>query len=86
MTVEQATTSLDATLRPYPWYLSSGVGQTEKGPSIFVYVKSARAHGVSSIAKMWEGYPVIVRPVGVVRPAEALRIKPTDSDHWNYFI
>lgn len=74
MSPEEAAKSLDTALRSNPWYISVGVGATIKGPALFVYVRSSRDFGVSTIQKLWMGYEVIVRPVGSVRTVETTEL------------
>ena len=48
MTPELAAKSLDKELRPYPWYISVGVGETDDAePALFLYEvgKTPRAAG-----------------------------------------
>lgn len=71
MNVEEAANELYVSIRDRAWLVSVGVGSTLQGPAIFVYVKSATAPGVSSIAKTWRGYDVIVRATGSVRPLDS---------------
>jgi hypothetical protein len=66
---EDAASALDERLRPYPWYLSIGVGNTERGVALFVYVKTARRKELQFLSRGWMGYPVLIRPVGSIRPA-----------------
>jgi hypothetical protein len=68
MSPEIAAHSLDEKLRPYPWYLSVGVGDTERGIALFVYVKSARHRELQVLSRGWMGYPVHIRPVGSIKP------------------
>jgi len=73
MTAEHAAESLDKLLRKHPWYISIGVGQTERGECLFIYVKSARHRELSSIRDGWMGYPVSIHPVGTVRAIKRSR-------------
>jgi hypothetical protein len=66
-TIDQAAKELDSTLRGFPWYVSTGIGASDFGQTIFVYVTSARSPGVSRIQKHWMGFPVKITPVGKVR-------------------
>jgi hypothetical protein len=68
MRPEDAARELDQKLRRYPWYLSVGVGDTERGVALFVYVKSARHHELEFLSHGWMGYPILVRPVGSIKP------------------
>jgi hypothetical protein len=65
---EKAAELLDRELRQYPWYTSIGVGDTEEGTALFLYVTSGRHKELSRVADGWMGYPVIIRPIGRVRP------------------
>jgi hypothetical protein len=67
MTPDQAASLLDKHLRKFPWYLSTGVGRTIEGDALFVYVKSAKHRELNSITPSWQGYRVVVRPVGSIR-------------------
>lgn len=69
MTPDGAARLLDAELRPYPWYLSVGVGNTADGqPLLFVYTKAGRHRELAKLVSGWMGYKVIVRAVGSMRP------------------
>jgi hypothetical protein len=72
MSPDDAAGALDGRLRPFPWYLSVGVGQNDDGPMLFVYVKSARHRELSDLARGWMGYPVAVRATGAIRPVIAV--------------
>lgn len=72
MTPEEAANQLDRKLRPYKWYISTGVGETGRDdPALFVYVTTAKPRELSRLADGWMGYKVIVSSVGSVRPARA---------------
>lgn len=72
MSPERAASLLDAKLRPFPWYLSAGVGNTADGRSvIFVYTKSARHRELAQLDRGWHGFKVIVKAVGAMRPIAA---------------
>jgi hypothetical protein len=68
MRAENAAQELEKRLRKFAWYHSVGVGETAKGPMLFVYVKSSRHRELELIKDGWMGYPVIVRSVGNIRP------------------
>jgi hypothetical protein len=68
MTPENAACELDHQLRRYPWYLSIGIGDSGSGVALFVYVKSVHHKELQSLSHGWMGYPVIVRPVGSIKP------------------
>jgi hypothetical protein len=68
---DKAAELLDRELRQYPWYTSIGVGSTEEGTALFLYVTSAKHRELSRVADGWMGYRVIVRPIGRVRPVYA---------------
>jgi hypothetical protein len=69
MTPDGAAHLLDTELRPYPWYLSVGVGNTADGqPLLFVYTKTGRHRELAKLGSGWMGYKVIVRTVGSIRP------------------
>jgi hypothetical protein len=65
---EDAARALDERLRPYPWYLSIGVGNTDRGVALFVYVKAVRRRELHFLSRGWMGYPVFVRAVGSIKP------------------
>jgi|GEM_PF-2403233 hypothetical protein len=72
MSPERAASLLDAELRPYPWYLSVGVGNAADGrPALFVYTKSARHRELARLDRGWHGFKVIVKAVGSMRPIAA---------------
>lgn len=79
MTPESAADLLDKKLRPYPWYVSTGVGDTTDGAALFVYVKTARRRELASLADGWMGYKVVIRPVGSIRPARRTTPVPTEN-------
>jgi hypothetical protein len=65
---EEAARALDEKLRPFPWYISIGIGNTERGVALFVYVKTAHRKELQFLSHGWMGYPVLIRPVGSIRP------------------
>ena len=67
MAVEQAAARLDAKLRGRPWYTAVGVARTLSGHHLIVYVKTVRHPELAQLSGGWEGYPVIIRPMGSVR-------------------
>jgi hypothetical protein len=69
MMPDEAARLLDAEFRPYPWYLSVGVGKTADGqPLLFVYTKTGRHPELAKLTSGWMGYKVIVRAIGSIRP------------------
>jgi hypothetical protein len=69
MSPENAASLPDAALRPYPWYVSVGVGDPDEGRSIlFVYTKSTRHPELTRLGRVWHGFEVIVKPVGSMGP------------------
>lgn len=68
MNAEYAARKLDEKLRPFPWFNSVGVGMTDKGETLFVYVRSMRHRELSEIGKYWMGIPVVIRATGGIRP------------------
>jgi hypothetical protein len=72
MTAEHAAKRLDERLRRYPWYMSTGVGDTADGEVLFVYVRSTRHPQLKILADGWMGYRVLVRAVGSIRPTRHL--------------
>jgi hypothetical protein len=77
MRAEDAAHELDQKLRVFPWYISIGVGRTANGPALFLYVKSARHRELQGLKDGWRGFPVLIRPVGSVRPVSAT----AEDDH-----
>ncbi len=67
MTPDEAAQCLDAELRPNAWYSSIGVGDTDEGPALFVYVRTGRHRALSRLNQGWMGYKVIIRPVGRIQ-------------------
>jgi hypothetical protein len=68
---ERAAAQLDQKLRMKPWYVSVGVGDTDGGVALFLYVKSKRHRDILELGNSWLGYKLIVEPVGSIRPATA---------------
>ena len=68
MSPDEAAQELDKQLRIYSWYLSTGVGRTEDGAALFVYVKSRNHPELKSVKKGWRGYTVLIRAVGTIHP------------------
>lgn len=79
MSPADAAKRLDERLRGQAWYLSTGIGQTEAGTALFVYVKSDRHTELRILAQGWMGYPVMVRKVGGIRPLGAPSGRYTSS-------
>ena len=69
MTPEEAAASLDRELRQYPWYITTGIGSAKGSTALFVYTKVARTKTLSFLERGWEGYPVVVKVTGAMRPA-----------------
>jgi hypothetical protein len=67
MTAEKAAGQLDKHLRRYPWYMSTGIGETTEGLTLFVYVRSSRHPELGMLKEGWMGYKVMIRAVGSVR-------------------
>ena len=83
MTPEQAATLLDAELRPYPWYIAVGVGDTDDGSTLFVYVKTAKHRKLRELARGWNGYKVVVEKTGSMRPV-ALHSRSRQRAAWPF--
>ena len=62
---------LDQKLRMKPWYISVGVGDTDEGAALFLYVKSKRHREIAQLGDSWLGFKLVVQPVGSIRPATA---------------
>lgn len=78
---EQAAARLDQKLRMKPWYISVGVGETDEGAAIFLYVKSARHREIADLGKRWLGHRLIIKPIGSIRPAAALAPNVNQGAH-----
>jgi hypothetical protein len=79
--LERAASRLDLKLRMKPWYISVGVGETEEGAAIFLYVKSKRHREISDLGNRWLGHRLIVKPVGSIRPATFLNPTVNEEAH-----
>jgi hypothetical protein len=77
---ERAAAELDQKLRMKPWYISVGVGDTDKGVALFLYVKSKRHRDIIGLGNNWRGFRLIVQPVGSIRPATASQESPDLPD------
>ena len=70
--IEEAASQLDRKLRSKSWYISVGVGETERGANaIFLYVKNSKHRELANFDKVWMGYQLVIEPVGSIRPAAA---------------
>jgi hypothetical protein len=47
--------------------MSTGVGETTEGQTLFVYVKSSKHPELGTLKGGWMGYKVLIRAVGSVR-------------------
>ena len=70
ISIEEASRRLSNLLRPQPWYVSVGVGETDEGEVIFLYVTTKRHRELSKLGKNWMGFPLVVEAVGAVRPVQ----------------
>jgi hypothetical protein len=61
MTAEAAAKELDAKLRRYAWYVSTGVGENEFGKALYVYVSSLSEFSRLKVGETWQGYAIIPR-------------------------
>lgn len=69
--LRQIAEKLDRELRKkVPTFVGVGVGMTEKGPTLYVYVKKLAQKKDVYSDKEYEGYPVIVREMPTILPAE----------------
>jgi hypothetical protein len=90
MTPNQAAALLDAELRPYPWYIATGVGEMDDGPTLFVYAKTGRHRKLTSIERNgWQGYKVNIEVTGPMRPillhsVSKPRERPSDPSSPDY--
>lgn len=71
ISIEEASRRLNDHLRLKSWYLSVGVGETDEGDAIFLYVKTKRHRDISKLGKRWMGFSLIVEAVGSIRPASS---------------
>lgn len=68
--IEAAAKELNRRYRSSSWFISVGVGQTERGSSaIYLYVKSRRHRELNEFDKVWMGYQLIIEVVGSIKPA-----------------
>ena len=70
MNVESAAALLDERLRPFAWYISTGIGETADGAVLFVYVKARKPRLLADLDDGWNGYRVQVRVLGTVHSVE----------------
>jgi hypothetical protein len=70
MTIEEAAQGLYERVGGAPWFTAVGVGQHEREPCIFVYVKSLNVPALDTLKAGWMGYPVQVRQMGTPQPAQ----------------
>ena len=68
---DEAAKELDAKFRKFKWYIGVGIGASNEGDVLFVYVKSDRHQELREIEKGWRNYNVAIRAVGDVRPVLA---------------
>jgi hypothetical protein len=71
MQPEIAASHLDRRLRPYKWYQACGVGATQSGPAIFVYVSSEKHKELRELGDSWMGYKLVIRRTGPIRALTA---------------
>jgi hypothetical protein len=70
VTAEVAAFELDRKLRSKSWYISVGVGQTERGAdAIFLYVKNSHHRELVDMDKVWMGYQLVIESIGSIKPA-----------------
>ena len=69
MDVQKAARSLQEKFRDEPWLLMVGTGEADGHPSLFLYVRSTEKVPSSLPREGWEGFRVVVRKMGVPRPA-----------------
>jgi hypothetical protein len=68
---ERAALQLDRKLRMKSWYVSVGVGDTDEGVALFLYVKSKRHREIAQLGDRWLGFKLVVQAIGSIRPAAA---------------
>ncbi len=67
MTVQDVTSKLFNELSSRPWFVSIGVGESQAGAVIYVYVKTLRHKELEELRSGYEGYPVVVERTGLVK-------------------
>jgi len=77
MTIEQAAAELRERYRDASWISAIGIGQQNGRSCIFLYARSLVAAKAQFPDGNWQGYPVVIRKMGPVRPAGAITIKAT---------
>lgn len=71
MSIDPATEAaglLDAELRPYPEYITIGVGTKAGAVVLIVYAKKRAKLLMRAVPSVWKGYPVSVHAIGTPRP------------------
>ncbi len=69
MDVKKAAKSLQEKFQDAPWFRMVGKGEADGRESLFLYVKSTASVPTTLRTEGWEGFPVVVRRIGVARPA-----------------
>jgi hypothetical protein len=62
-----AARELDAALRKFGWYVSTGVAERGGNAILVVYVKNKRKFSEARVGKNWNGFPVEVRAMHGLR-------------------
>jgi hypothetical protein len=75
MRADEAARALDKKLRPYSWYLSVGVGESNGRAALYLYVKFQRHKELREMASGWMGFQVIIRPVGSISSATSQAVE-----------
>jgi hypothetical protein len=69
MTIEQAALALQDRLKDTPWFTAAGIGDCDREPCIFLYVKSTPYAALHLAKEGWQGFPVEIRKMGTPRMA-----------------
>ena len=77
MTIEQAARELRDHYRDASWISAIGIGQQHGRLCIFLYAKSLGAAKAHFLKESWQGFPVVIRKMGSVRPAGFMTMKAT---------
>ena len=68
MSLNESIQRLHEELKGHPWYLGIGECTLENKSTLIVYTKSKRHPELASLKGKWEGYEVITKAVGTIRP------------------
>lgn len=69
MDAAEAAKSLQALLKAQPWFTAVGVGIDGEGKvALFLYVSRLNVDAKAYERDGWNGYPVLIRKMGPLRP------------------